>query len=271
MKFSSCILRSGLACSTLVLGTMAAAQLPLVDVTWSVLPTQQVEVRMRPDGPFSSLFSSEVFTVRWLDTGEQGLGAISQDPEYFVCVPVSKSGPEQVSGIYRYQIFQGSSLTTFADAELNWEADQEYVIARIAILNGSGFFEIVNDEWTGEITNNGDYYVSLEGQDRTGEIYNLFTEVDHLDQVGIDVDLMPNPATTMTTLRTELAVPIKGAELQILDATGRVIWSVHRDLPAGAYQEVIDLMGASSGAYLLRVQHATGVIARQLIITDRRY
>jgi len=30
-------------------------------------------------------------------------------------------------------------------------------------------------------------------------------------------------------------------------------------------------MGASSGAYLLRVQHATGVIARQLIITERRY
>ena len=265
------LFRNGLASFAMVISTMVTAQLPLVDITWSILPTQQVEVRMRPDGAFNSLFSSEVFTIRWLDTGEQGLGAISQDPEYFVCVPVSKSGIEQVSGIYRYQIFQGSSLTTFADAELNWEADQEYTIARIAILNGSGFFEIVNDEWTGELTNNGDYYVSLEGQDRTGEIYNLFTDVEVLDVGGGGLDLMPNPATTETTFRTTLDEPIQDAWFRIMDATGRVVWSGVRDLPSGTYQETIDLRCASAGAYVLQLQHPDGVVSRRLVIADRTF
>jgi hypothetical protein len=268
MRYAS---RLAVLLSAVCTGAMLYAQLPTVDITWSVLPTQQVEVRMRPDGPFNSLFSSEVFTIRWLDTGTPGLGSISQDPEYFACVPVSKSGPEQVDGIYRYQVFYGSSLITFADAELAWEADQEYVIARIAILNGAGFFEIVNDEWTGELTNNGNYYVSLEGQDRTGEIYNLSTEVEASSLADHRMHVAPNPATDVTILELDLPAAWPGTTIRLMDASGRTLWSHMRDIPAGSSREVIDVSGAAPGAYVLQVVHGEGSISRQLIIGDRSF
>lgn len=234
-------------------GTLLA-QLPLVDITWAMLPTDQIEVRMRPDGNFSSLFSSSVFTLRWLDSGEQGLGAVVQDAPYGLCVPAVKSGPEVVSGIYRYQVFFGGSIISFADAELAWEGEQEYVVARINILSGSGF-EIVNDSWTGELQNNGDFYVSLEGQDRTGEIYTLMTAIDAVEERGSNgLAVAPNPAVGHTRVSLTMPDALSNAEFVLRDVAGKAALSFRRDLVAGEQSFVLDLQGLAAGPYTLELQ-----------------
>ncbi|MEZ4756823.1 MAG: T9SS type A sorting domain-containing protein [Flavobacteriales bacterium] len=254
----------------LLLASPFFAQLPLVDITWVTLPTDQIEVRMRPDGPFSSLFSSCVFTVRWLDGGSQGLGTVEQEPAYSACVPVAKSGGEQVSGIYRYQVFYGSSLTSFPDAELAWEGDQEYVVCRINTLGGAASYEVVNDEWTGVITNNGDYYVSLEGQDRTGEIYTLFTEVEDVSNVDNSVRIAPNPAVEQTQVTVERDEAARNVDIILRDAMGRQVRSLRRDLPAGTQVIAIDLNGLAAGAYGLEVHAPEGIVSKRLVVAEQR-
>lgn len=260
--------RTLLLAGTFLLASQTFAQLPLVDITWATLPTDQIEVRMRPDGPFSSLFSSCVFTVRWLDNGSQGLGTVEQEPAYSACVPVAKSGGEQVVGIYRYQVFYGSSLTSFPDAELAWEGDEEYVICRINTLGGAASYEIVNDDWTGVITNNGDYYVSLEGQDRTGEIYTLFTDVAPLSASDNAVRIAPNPAAGHTQLLVERDVPAHNVAIVVRDAMGRQMRSMVRDLPVGAQVIAIELNGLAAGPYGLEVHVPEGVVTKRLVVAE---
>ncbi|MCU0320577.1 MAG: T9SS type A sorting domain-containing protein [Flavobacteriales bacterium] len=245
--------------------SMVFGQLPTVDITWAMLPTDQIEVRMRPDGNFSSLFSSSVFTVRWLDSGEQGLGAVQQDPPYGLCVPSVKSGPEVVSGIYRYQVFFGGSIISFADAELAWEGEQEYVVARINILSGSAF-EIVNDSWTGELVNNGDFYVSLEGQDRTGEIYTFFTDVAVGEAGANGFTIAPNPAAGHTQVSVSLQEAQRNAEFVLRDMAGRIMRSFRRDLPAGEQSFTLDLVGLASGPYTLEVIAPMGRMTQRLVV-----
>ena len=252
----------------ILLSVRSMAQLPAVDITWAMLPTDQIEVRMRPDGPFSSLFSSCVFTVRWLDSGVQGLGSVQQVMPYQLCVPVAKSGGEQVSGGYRYQVFYGSSLLSFQDAELAWEGGQEYVVCIINTLGGAASFEIVNDEWTGLVTNNGDYYVSLEGQDRTGEIYTLFTGVDPGPAIATSVRMAPNPAAGGTQLFIERAVEADDVLVALRDASGRVVWSQISDLVAGTRSIALDLAGLAAGSYVVEVNAPEGMIAQRLIVVE---
>jgi hypothetical protein len=253
----------------LLLVTRSLAQLPTIDITWTTLPSDQIEVRMRPDGPFSSLFSSCVFTVRWLDTGVQGLGSVQQVMPYQLCVPVAKSGSEQVSGGYRYQVFYGSSLLSFLDAELEWEGGQEYVVCIINTLGGAASYEIVNDEWTGEISNNGDYYVSLEGQDRTGEIYTLFTGVDPVPPPTTGVRMAPNPASGGTQLIIDRAVGANDVPMALRDASGRVVWSQRRDLVVGTGSIALDLSGLAAGSYFLEVNVPEGMVAQRLIVVEQ--
>jgi hypothetical protein len=242
------------------------AQLPTVDITWAMLPVEQIEIRMRPDGNFSSLFSSSVFTLRWLDNGEQGLGAVQQDSPYGLCVPSVKSGPEVVSGIYRYQVFFGGSVISFSDAELAWEADQEYAVARINVLSGSGF-EIVNDSWTAELVNNGDFYVSLEGQDRTGEIYTISTRTGVEGEPGIDaITVAPNPAVGITRVNVHLQEALRNAEFVLRDMAGRTVRTLRRDLLVGEQSFTLDLQGLTAGPYTLEVIAPAGRLIQRLMV-----
>ena len=261
--------RSGTLFILLFLVSRSIAQLPTIDITWTTLPTDQIEVRMRPDGPFNSLFSSCVFTVRWLDTGAQGLGSVQQVMPYQLCVPIAKSGGEQVSGMYRYQVFYGSSLLSFQDAELAWEGDQEYTVCLINTVGGAAAYEIVNDDWTGVVTNNGDYYVSLEGQDRTGEIYSLFTGSEPLPAVSTGVRLAPNPAAVGTQVFVERSAAAENVLFSLRDAAGRVLRTQVRDLVAGSQAIALDLNGLAAGPYVLEVDAPEGIIAQRLMVVER--
>jgi hypothetical protein len=244
---------------------------PSVDITWAMNTEGQIEVKMRPDGPFSDYFSSHVFTLRWLDASGAGLGSVVQELPYSALVPVFKSGPEVVSGIYRYQIFVGFGNYAFTEAEppVSWEAAVEYTICRINVNNGSALFEIVNDEWTSDLNNNGDFYVSLNGVESSGIIYSPSTSVITPDDERSAMSLSPNPAKGTTALKVELAKELVRADLFIDDAAGRVVSAQTLSLAAGAWRGDLDVSGLPSGVYTVRLLHEAGVSQVRLVVAER--
>lgn len=250
-------------------GLRAQAQLPTVDITLAPLESGSVQVRLRPDANFNGLVSSLVFTVRWLDADGASLGGVSQISPANFFIPFGKSGSEQVSGIYRYQVFAGFSLVTLEDLETFWVGGEEVVIGEVAVNGGPSLFEIVNDDWTGDINNNGDYYISLNGQDRTGEIYTLSTGgiSGGLGQGGLSV--LPNPAVGSTTLTMDLSEQVSSLDLRLLDPAGRIVWSAQRTGGPGRFVETLDLQGYAAGAYLLQVRSPQAQFSRRVVITGR--
>ena len=257
--------------ATLALGAGQAsqAQLPLVDITLAPLESGSIQVRLRPDGDFNGLVSSLVFTVRWMDADDANLGGVSQISPANFFMPFGKSGQEQVFGIHRYQVFAGFSLITLEDLETAWVAGEEVVIGEIAVNGGPSLFEIVNDDWTGDINNNGDFYISLNGQDRTGEIYTFSTGgvSGGLDQGGLTV--LPNPAYGSTTLTMDMPEVTGSIDLRMVDPTGRVVWTAQRTATVGRFVETLDLQGYAPGAYLIQVRLPKAELTRRIVVTGR--
>jgi hypothetical protein len=184
-------------------------------------------------------------------------------------MPFSKSGPEQVSGIYRYQVFAGFSLVTLEDLETAWVGGEEVVIGEVAVNGGPSLFEIVNDDWTGDINNNGDYYISLNGQDRTGEIYTFSTGgiSGGLEQIRLSV--LPNPAFGSTTLTMDISEQVGSVDLRLIDPVGHVVWTAQRNAGPGRFVETLDLQGYAAGAYLLQVRSPQAQFSRRVVVTGR--
>lgn len=262
MSFSG--LRSfllGLAAS-FAAGT-AQAEDPTVDImlvnTWQ----GNVEVRLRPDGPFDGLVSTLVFTIRWDAASDAHLGNIFQPSPVNSYIPLMKSDTELDDGGYRYQIFAGIGLQTMANIGTAWEGGVEYTIMTLLVTNGDTEFSIVNDAWTD--ANNGDYYVSLASLDRTGIIYlDPHTDIGEGTVQGLTVDVQPNPTVSASTITigSDRAQDIR---LDLMNATGQEVWQRRLVGVEGVRREPIDLSQLSAGVYLLRLRYEDGVLLRRLI------
>ncbi|MBL7963684.1 MAG: T9SS type A sorting domain-containing protein [Flavobacteriales bacterium] len=258
-------MRERLLLSTLAfsLSTMAAlAQLPLVDITLVSVSATELEVRVRPDANFEQLFSSVVFTVRWTTASGASLGPESQDPPADDYITINKSGSESDDAGYRYQIFAGLGFTTIFDAGGTWVAGQEHTIATIPVVGGTDVFEIVNDAWTA--SNNGDFYVSLNGQEQQGVIYSSSTG---MLTVGAEhgLTVRPNPTAGATeVVYTPKAVT--DLTMVIVNAAGQEVWRRDRKGLQGTLREVVDLSRFGKGAYVLTATDAFGVTTRKILV-----
>lgn len=239
------------------------AQLPTVDITLVQTVEGPVEVRIRPDGPFDGLMSSIVFTVRWAD-GQANLGTVQQfSPVNFYC-GVTKSGPEQVSNGFRYQVFAGFGFVPLYDVPTAWTGGEEIVLCRINVINGTSAFNIVDDDWTNDINNNGNYFISLNGQDRTGEIYTISTAAEEVLASSGEVIMAPVPADRMLsiTMPGEHAGPV---DLRVTDAAGRMVRQeklvVQGDVPV-----TVDVSALPAGAYVLHLLSAAGSNAQRIVV-----
>ncbi len=243
---------------------IAASAQPNVDIGLYDNGSGQLQVRLRPDGPFDGLVSSIVFTIRWSDASGATLGLVAQQSPQSFYLPTGKSGPMQTDGGYRYQIFAGVSLVTLLDAETAWVGGEEIVLCQIPV-NGSAYFEIVNDAWTGDVGHNGDYYISLNGQNRTGSIYSIGTQVAALENEFPSITLLPNP----TEGAAILTVPVPVGEaltLEVFDLTGRCIVKSVQAPVAGQYRGTLDLGGNADGVYLVKVRVGDTVHTRRLVV-----
>lgn len=243
-------------------GTVSA-QLPTVDVTSEVMPANEVEVRIRPDAAFNGVFSSIVFTLRWDAAAGNSLGDVLQNVPQIQYCTVSKSGPEQVDGAYRYQIFVGFGSIPMTSLSTFWQADQEVVLCRIPITGPPGLVALVDDNWSA--ANNGNYYVSLNGEDRTGVIYSLTTGqvAQHVISNGLAV--FPNP--TQGSVFVILAATDQGpARFELIDASGRRIPLQAASGGAGMGSQVLDLGGVPNGVYQLVVFSNGGSRTERIVV-----
>jgi hypothetical protein len=230
-------------------GTLPAnAQLPLVDIAALDTGVQEVEMRIRPDAFFNGVFSSAVFTLRWNTAEGITLGDVLQGlPQVQYCA-ISKSGPEQVSGQYTYQIFVGFGTIPFTSLSTSWQADQEVVLCRIPYTGGPGTVELADDAWT--TSNNGTFYISLNGEDRTGEIYALTTATIGLDGPIPGMSVHPNPTDGLLFIPypTGISSPLSAT---LIDASGRVVLESTVSPVEGSW---MDLGENTPGVYVLRLQ-----------------
>jgi hypothetical protein len=252
-----------LFCGMLHTTATVHAQLPTVDITSIVLPTNEVEVRIRPDATFNGVFSSIVFTLRW-DVGESlSLGDVLQDiPQLQYCT-ITKSGTEQVSGPSRYQIFVGFGSIPLTSLSTFWQADQEVVLCRIPIVGTAGPISLMEDNWT--TSNNGDFYTSLNGEDRTGLIYSITTGLGLEGPLSSGLGVFPNP--TQGSVFVTLAEYEQGpTRYELVDGTGRIIPIPSTPKGANTETQVLDLSGIPNGVYQLVVITEAGNRTERIIV-----
>lgn len=172
-------------------GHSAIAQLPTsVDVDLAVDPAvDSLTVKVRSNGAsFQQLMTALTFTIRWSAASGADLGART-----LACpggVPLSPTGTQTV-GAFRYKTYNGFGLTLIQDEcpGQAWTAGAWVTVMRVLVTGNTGCtdFNIVNDAWTA--ANNRDFFISLNGLDRTGIIEPTPDQagnctVDCLGQVG---------------------------------------------------------------------------------------
>jgi hypothetical protein len=260
------IIRTSLLSAAMALSLGASAQLPTVDVSLVQTAGNQLEVIIRPDAFFDGFFAAVVFTIRWQESDGANLGTIQQDQNVQDYMNVNKSGPEQVSGPYRYQVFAGFGGSPLFDLATSWSPGEEIVLCRVNILNSGSFFVLSDDQWTEDA--NGSYFISLNGVNSTGEIYSFSTDVQPLDVSPSLVYIWPNPNDG----QFELVLGDVGEgslHMEILDAAGRVVWeSAGRDMVPGQ-RTTLDLRGQAAGVYLLKAYLNDEQFLQRIVVQGR--
>ena len=160
--------------------TPSGAQ-PTVDIGLFKSGNDTLEVRLLPDANFNQVVSNVVFTIRWDTSLCVQLGNVIQTFPENVYVPVAKSGPERDNGTRRYQVFAGFGFFQMSAFGAAWASNTEVLLMKIPVIGGADSFRITNDAFTASISVNGDFFVSLNGQPRTGIIYQPAQFVCMLD------------------------------------------------------------------------------------------
>ena len=241
-------------------------QLPVVDIGLFDNGLGQLEVRLRPDGSFNEFFSSVVFTVRWDAASGANLDAVVQVAPQSNYMPVLKSGDEIDDQGYRYQVFAGFGTAPLSNFSVTWAPAAEIGLMTINVLNGTGVFEIVNDAWTADPNNNGDFYVSLNGEDKTGSIYQISTGV--VEPVASDdwsMDVLPNPTDGPSTITIAAPEGSGQGELELINAAGQLVWSRSFSSLRGTVRASMDLTPFLAGVYTVRLRSDEQVLTQRLV------
>jgi hypothetical protein len=223
---------------SLISQILFSQDLPNIDIR-SVKSDSRLEINLDSDENFDQVVSSLVFTIKWNNlTGN--LGNINLSSQY----PISKSGEPFVDGIYSYQVFVGFGFSPISNFNSVIGPNNPYQLGYFNI-DGDGY-EIVNDDITQSI--NGDYYVSLNGEDRTRNIINdvlLSTTVDDFSVISQSNLLFPNPFNDYFEIRS-VDSPNR---IQVLDLSGKVIY----ESTLNSDRKIFDASSLSSGQYLIKI------------------
>lgn len=256
------LFRTSLLSAFLIICTIVSAQQPTVDITLVDNGGSELEVRVRPDGPFDGIFSALLFTIRWNAADGADLGAVDQTgllaDDY---MPLSKSGDQTDANGDRYQIFAGFGFGSLASFGANWEAGMEYTLMTIPVLNGSSAFQLVNDSWTD--ANNGDFFISLGGVESTGIIYSTSVSVEAGANDIYDLNILPNPNNGNFTVQLD-AEGLQNAELQLVNALGQVLFS--QQLNNGQFIRQFDLTQEGQGVYFLRLENEKEIAVHRIVV-----
>lgn len=166
-----------LSLSVLFVPAVLMAQ-PMLDITMDNNGAGQLEVRVRPDGPFDGLVSNLTFTIRWPEAA--GMALDTANALYPAADYMYPSATQVVSGLngYLYRTFNAVSMVPMFEVGQAWTAGTEYPLCTIDILVPGTEFTLGNDAWTG--ANNRNYFCSLGGYNRTGVVFPSLVPVTDL-------------------------------------------------------------------------------------------
>lgn len=219
----------------------------------------QLEVTVRPEQGFNGIFSAVVFTIRWDRSTGATLGGIQQEAQVAQYMAVAPSGGTHTKSSVQYQVYAGFGMNPMSSMDVSWQPGKEYVIATIPV-QGRADFELVNDSWTGEPKNNGDFYLSLGGQDRTGVIYKSLASA-----AEGDVQVRPNPNNGQFALQflNESGV---NTSIEVFDPQGKVVYTHSVNNLEGAYRRDMDLGRVSAGVYILKLTRGENVSTHKVVV-----
>lgn len=218
-----------------------------------------LEVRVRPRSDFNGIFSSLVFTLRWDRSSGATLGTLVQEPGVQQYMAVAKSGNLHENGPHNYQVYAGFGVTPMQQTNVAWTAGTEYVIARIP-YTGNGEFELVNDPWTHEPAHNADYYVSLGGKNRTGDIYKSLASADEDGSVSI----VPNPNNGQFTF-TFTNSSAMDVTVEVVNNLGQTVMTDVKPGFEGTYRREMDLTSLGSGVYHLKIKRPATTSVHKIV------
>lgn len=156
-----------------------------------------------------SLLSNITFTLRWKSSENIFLGI----PQPTNLIAINKSGQTHTIGGWTYQIYSGYGFTPGLIPQL---------VSIVIPKTGKGNITISNDYFVSRPNINGSYYVSINGQDVTGDVliakdaesideplpiimyFDPFTKQFYLKKDGIYYDMIGQRVTPYNT--TELIV-----------------------------------------------------------------
>lgn len=233
------------ALTALLAGPMVQSQSP-VDIGL-YQREGHLEVTVRPQTSFDGIFSAVVFTIRWDASANASLGTPMQEGAVASYLPIARSGAVRQSSGNKYQVFAGFGLTPMSSLDAAWAAGQEYTIARIPVA-GTADFELMNDDWTREAKNNGDFYLSLGGVDRTGIIYKGLASMDEGS-----VSIQPNPNNGQFTFSFTNS-SAANTTVEVHNPVGQVIFTDAVLSFEGTYRRDMDIRSMASGVYFLKIK-----------------
>jgi len=220
----------------------------------------QVEVRLRPQEDYTGILSSMVFTLRWDKSSGASLGDAVQTAAMSNAITVNPSGPVRENGNHFYQVFAGFSFSPLSASDLALRAGKEFTALMVPV-SGKAEVELVNDAWTSELANNGDFYVSMGGDDRTGVIYkNLASAAD----VDGTVLIQPNPNNGLFSFQFTVT-EMTDVKVEIVNTLGQVTFTERQNAFIGAYRKEMDLTTQSNGIYYLKVTRNNEQVVHKVV------
>ncbi len=254
--------------------TASAQVYPHIDIALEANANGDLDVKVRPDGAFDEIFSSLVFTIRWNTSDGASLGNISQQVPEVIYMPLAKSGPEIDDNGYRYQVFAGFGVQQMNAFGAAFVGGMEVTLMTIPVTALSTY-EIVNDSWTGNSANNGDFYVSLNGSQTTtgvnpntdppiaGIVYGgaISTSVGDAVVATSGALVVPNPSNGNVQLH--LADNISGdIMVELINSLGQVLSVEQVTGSSTAATKNYDLTAYQKGSYFFRVisEHSTETV-----------
>jgi len=145
-----------------------AAQ-PIINVTLADNGNNQLEVRLRSSGPFNGVVSGVVFTLRWQETFGPALSVYEPVWPQSEYLPISSTDIVNGGNGYLYRTYNAVAFSPMSEFERAWEGGMEYPVCVMDILTPGVEVFLGNDDFTA--ANNRDYFISLNGVERTGIVF----------------------------------------------------------------------------------------------------
>lgn len=246
-----------LALSSSFIAAAGFAQLPLVDISLEHdQPNNQLLVHLRAnDFDFGELLSNLVFTVRWQESSAATLSFGTSDwcPAPSAAFSPAPSAMVTPGNGFKYRTWNSVGLALLSDIQDDGGCDQTMLantwthVLTIPVSNDPGgtVFEIAEDQYA--IDNNRGFFVSLNGQASTGDVYTISTRVPDAIQAAEALSVSPNPTHGSAIVQW----PDEGAwSVEIFDSTGRML---KRQRVSGV-QLVLSTDDLAAGSYEVRAQ-----------------